>query len=211
MYEDERSVDEIVDEFFPDGGEKPEDEKNGESWQIPGEGTEQATCRRCGGLFLRPPKSTRSLCPACFSAAVSAGRKRSHAVRRERREAAKAEYEARKAAAKNDPAASSRQIKPEDEAQRAWDALEETAGGDQTPGSFGPDGHQDDKRKRPEDMTTGELADKLADGMRAEPGDVVLALYQAARDVARRAGIQTRVLIETMYEIDCTLAHIKGV
>lgn len=52
---------------------------------------------------------------------------------------------------------------------------------------------------------------KLAAGMRREPGDVILALYECARDVARAAGIQTRVLIETMYEIDCTLSHIGGV
>ena len=88
----------------------------------------------------------------------------------------------------------------ENQVQKAWDALA-------TPESEA----NCEASQAPENMTTAEIVEKLSAGLKKEPGDVVLALYQAARDVARAAGIQTRVLIETMYELDCTLAHVGGV
>lgn len=129
MYEDEeKAVDEAIDYILGsgDGNEADREEETvstggaqmGENdearWDIPGEGTERATCRKCGGMFLKPPKSKRTLCPACFSAQVSAGMKASHAARRAKREARKAE-------------ANGRQMKPEDTVQKEWDALEEPA------------------------------------------------------------------------------------
>lgn len=100
IYEDERTTDELVDEILGAGDgvreEKTEDAQDGSRWDIPGEGTERATCRRCGGAFLKPPKSKRTLCPACFSASVSAGMKASHARRMENREKRKAEAEAKR-------------------------------------------------------------------------------------------------------------------
>ena len=118
IYEEERSTDELVDEILGAGdgvreGET-EDAKDRDRWDIPGEGTERATCRRCGAVFLKPPKSKRTLCPACFAAQVSARMKASHAARRAKREARKAEAERRKETVEEDE-------------KTQWDQLEETA------------------------------------------------------------------------------------
>lgn len=114
------------------------------------------------------------------------------------------------------PAANDRQMKtgdakPQKEAktvgfgtgdvQKAWDALQEPETEAKEPA----------EEKVPEEMTQDELKGALAAGLRKEPGDVILALYETSREVAKAAGIQTRILIETMYEIDQVLSHVGGV
>ena len=194
IYEEERSTDELVDEILGAGdGEKKEeaeDAPDGSRWDIPGEGTERATCRRCGAVFLKPPKSKRTLCPACFAAQVSAGMKASHAARRAKREARKAEAERRKETMEQD----------EKTVAEAWEQL----GAPETEASKAPE-------REPEDMTKDELRERLAGGMKKDAGDVVLALYECIRDVARTAGVQTRTVLEGMWEVDNILSHIGGV
>jgi len=177
-------------------------------WDIPGEGTERATCRKCGGMFLRPPKSKRTLCPECFSAQVNAGMKASHAARRAKREARKAE------AAANGRQDKTRNRKKEkepdtmengaDTVQQAWDALATDATEANSEASPAPE-------RAPEEWSKDELRDRLAVGLKKDAGDVVLALYECIRDVARTAGMQPRIVLETMYEIDCTIRQIGGV
>ena len=80
--------------------------------------------------------------------------------------------------------------------QEAWDRLGEAE-------------KADEQARLDEEVK--ELTREAAKGLRKDPGDVILALYECIRDVAKTAGIQTRLVIETMYEIDCTLSHIGGV
>ena len=208
IYEEDRTVDEMVDDIFDAGTVRDtetvstggaqagtEDARRAPSKEV----TERASCRKCGRMFVKPKQSARTLCQDCFAAS------RAH----------------RKTAKKT--AANDRQIKTENSAEqkgtekvetkektvaqaeeKLWDALGEAETKANTPAAPPPE-------RAPEDMNAGELVDALAAGMRREPGDVVLALYEAARDVARTSGIQTRVLIETMYELDCTLAHVGSV
>lgn len=200
-------------------------------WDIPGEGTERATCRKCGTTFLRPRKSKRTICPACFSATVSASMKASHAKRRERREAAAAasagavqeETGGRPMVAPTTGAASagpsrlpptgaaarpdenSTNLYPSDELQAKWEALKEAEDTSSAPLEPEP------PEREPENWSEDELRGKLAKGLKKDAGDVVLALYECVRDVARTAGIQTRIVLESMYELDTVLSHIGGV
>ena len=214
IYEEERTTDELVDEILGTGdGEhegETEDAQDRDRWDIPGEGTERAACRRCGGTFLKPPGSRRTLCPACFSASVSAGMKAGHARRVEIREKRKAEAEAAKSAG---PGTARPEAKAEGAGdmekepktvQEAWDRLGEPEGD-----APRPEGEA--LEKRPEEMTKDELRGKLAEGLRKSTGDVVLALYECIRDVARTAGVQTRTVLESMWEVDSILSHIGGV
>ena len=88
--------------------------------------------------------------------------------------------------------------------QEAWDRLGEPEGD-----APRPEGEA--LEKRPEEMTKDELRGKLAEGLRKSTGDVVLALYECIRDVARDAGVQTRTILESMWEVDSILSHIGGV
>ena len=229
IYEEEKTVDEMVDDILGSDADESEARSAGPA---DGKRIYLNRCKDCRQTFETPYVGGK-YCPACKRRRISAGQKaRQERVRQEQ------------ATAKNDPAANDGQVNigndqegkeaenvPRiwNDTQKQWEALDESApAANETP----------PKKREPEDMTTGELADELAvdadastdfsadtphveipdaacprknGARRAEPGDVVLALYQAARNVAHRAGIQTRVLIETMYEIDCTLAHIKGV
>ena len=231
IYEDERTVDEMVDDILspsePVRGEKTEtagDGQDKERWDIPGEGTERTTCRRCGTIFLRPPKSRRTICPACFSASVSVSMKASHAKRRERREAAAAasagavqeETGGRPMVAPTTGAASvgagsarpdenSTHLYPSDELLAKWEALKEAEDTSSAPPEPEP------PEREPEDWSEDELRGKLAKGLKKDAGDVVLALYECIRDVARTAVIQTRIVLESMYELDTVLSHIGGV
>lgn len=72
MEEEEKSVDEIVEEIV-----------NG------ARGGEWVECSRCGASFQRPEGSRRKLCKNCFSASVSRGVKESKARRKQIREARK--------------------------------------------------------------------------------------------------------------------------
>ena len=131
---DEETVDKAIDDILgtdePVRGKKTETAGDGQAegrWNMPGEGTEQATCRKCGTTFLRPPKSKRTICPACFSAAVSAGVKVSHAKRRERREAAAAASAGAADGRKNPDRTEENEthLYPTDELQAKWEALKE--------------------------------------------------------------------------------------
>ena len=85
--------------------------------------------------------------------------------------------------------------------QEAWDRLDEATAGSSKPAPE-PD---------PADMEMDELLRTAADAMRRDTGDMLLALYETIRGVAKASGIQTRLVIETLYERDCTLSHIGGV
>lgn len=92
-----------------------------------------------------------------------------------------------------------------DQAQKAWDELGEPETGASKPAPEPPEPPD------PADMEMDELLRTAADAMRRDTGDMILALYETIRGVAKASGIQTRLVIETMYEIDCTLSHIGGV
>lgn len=183
---DEKTVDQAVDEILGGGtvreGETP---STGGAQVRP---DERATCRRCGKIFARQAGSTRTLCQECFAASHS-----------------------RKRPAANDRQLKTGDAKPQKEAktvgfgtgdvEKAWDDLKETETGANKPAPE-PD---------PADMEMDELLRTAADAMRRDTGDMILALYETIREVAKASGIQTRLVIETMYEIDCTLSHIGGV
>ena len=186
IYEDERTVDEMVDDIL--GNE--DDVRAVETPPAEGAQTkpeERVACRRCGKMFARRMGSTRTMCEECF--------RMSHS---------------RKRPAANDRQISAGHAEPQKKAkpmgfgsgdvQKAWDALQEPETEAKEPA----------EEKVPEEMTRDELKGALVAGLRKEPGDVILALYETTREVAKAAGIQTRVVIETMYEIDCTLSHIGG-
>lgn len=84
--------------------------------------------------------------------------------------------------------------------RKAWDDLTETEAEANKP-----------KTPDPKDMEMDELLRTAADAVRRDTGDMILALYETIRGVAKASGIQTRLVLETMYEIDCTLSHIGGV
>ena len=142
-------------------------------------------CKDCGAKFGSAGQAAR-YCPAC----------------RKKRTSPPANDRQMKTGDKTEPEGAGDVENGKDQAQKAWDELDEATAGSSKPAPEPPD---------PADMETEEVVTRLADGMRKEPGDVALALYQAARDVARAAGIQTRILIETMYEIDQVLSHVGGV
>jgi len=197
IYEEDRTVDEMVDDILGTGDENVREGSTMSS----GGGTvakqaavtpqeERVACRKCGKMFKRRPGSGRTMCEECFRMSHARARKQPPANSRQMK--TETDREGKEAETMQ---------KAETDTQKQWDALDESA----------PAANETPPERAPEDMTAGELVDALAAGMRREPGDVVLALYEAARDVARTCGIQTRVLIETMYEIDCTLAHVGAV
>lgn len=98
--------------------------------------------------------------------------------------------------------------------QKAWDVLATDATEANSEASPAPEPEQNKPEPAeppPEDMTNDELRGKLADGLKKDTGDVVLALYECIGEVARTAGIQTRIVLESMYELDTVLSHIGGV
>lgn len=198
---DEKTVDEMVDEIF---GEGPQTVREAETPSAGGAQVPKATagaepsrrvyeliCKDCGAKFGSAGPAAR-YCPACRKKRTSPPAN----DRQMKTENSAEQKGTEKVEIKENTVAQA--------AEKLWDALGEAETKANTP-------EAPPQERAPEDMTAGELVDALAAGMRREPGDVVLALYQAARDVARSAGIQTRILLETMYEIDCTLAHVRSV
>lgn len=200
IYEDEKSTEELVDEILGAGdGKQDEPTPDGSRWDIPGEGTERATCRRCGGMFLKPPKSKRTLCPACFAAQVSAGMKASHAARRAKREARKAAAAEPVGATIGRPGANDRQIKTgniregkeaetmEEDEKTQWDQLEETAAAPERE-------PEEDERVMLENVR--------------EKNDVIIDIYRTVRSIARSAGLDPSRTVEALYEMDSIMRGV---
>ena len=223
IYEEERTIDEMIDDIVRTGNEdesvreeKTEAVGDGQDrWDIPGEGTVRATCRRCGGLFLKPPKSKRTICPACFSASVSASMKASHAKRRERREAAAAasagavqeETGGRPMVAPTTGAASAgpsrlpptgaaarpeeneTHLYPTDELLAKWEALKEA---------------EDTSSEPPEP----EPPERAPESHPREAREVLMDLYGTVRNLARAAGLDPSRTIEALWEVDSILGNV---
>lgn len=86
-----------------------------------------------------------------------------------------------------------------DQAQKAWDDLKETETGASKPAPE-PD---------PADMEMDELLRTAADAMRRDTGDMLLALYETIREVAKASGRQPGGIIQTLYELDCILERAE--
>ena len=209
IYEEERTIDEMIDDIVRTGNE--DESVRGEKTEAAGDGHKAPRlylnrCKDCRTTFESPYVGGK-YCPACKRKRISEGQKARQARERQERAAGVAANGRQVKTRNEEPQKGAETMEnSEKTAQEAWNALatEESAASCEANTEASPD-------PAPERMTTAEIADKLAGGLKREPGDVVLALYQAARDVARAAGIQTRVLIETMYELDCTLAHVGSV
>ena len=207
---DEETVDKAIDDILgtdePVRGEKTEAAGDGQPegrWNMPGEGTEQATCRKCGTTFLRPPKSKRTICPACFSATVSANMKVSHAKRRERREAAAAasprEPDARSAGANG------RQMKTgdEDPVQKAWDELA-TEASTEANTEASPAREPEPLEREPPEPEPGTMTADREDGA----WGVLSALYSETRDAARTIGADTSDVIEALFRMNAAMDYM---
>lgn len=195
----ERDVDELVDEILAAGSD--EDVREGETpsaggGQVPkaAAGAEpsrrvyELTCKDCGAKFGSAGPATR-YCPAC----------------RKKRTSPPANDRQVKTGNKTEPEGAGDMDSSGKTDQNAWnkmwDELEEKEKEANKPAPE-PD---------PADIEMDELLRTAADAMRRDTGDMILALYETIRGVAKASGIQTRLVIETMYEIDCTLSHIGGV
>jgi hypothetical protein len=86
-----------------------------------------------------------------------------------------------------------------DQAQKAWDELDEATAGSSKPAPE-PD---------PADMEMDELLRTAADAMRRDTGDMILALYETIREVAKASGRQPGGIIQTLYELDCILERAE--
>ena len=62
MMDEEKMIDEAIDEIIGMGQAEREAENGG------GTAEERAACRRCSKMFARKAGSTRTLCPDCFAA-----------------------------------------------------------------------------------------------------------------------------------------------
>ena len=182
---DEKTVDQAVDEILGGGTVRETETPSAGGAQVRPD--ERATCRRCGKIFARQAGSTRTLCQECFAASHS----------------------------RKQPAANNRQMKtgdakPQKEAktvgfgtgdvEKAWDDLKETETGANEPAPEPPD---------PEDMEMDELLRTAADAMRRDTGDMLLALYETIREVAKASGRQPGGIIQTLYELDCILERAE--
>ena len=173
IYEEDRTVDEMVDDILGTGDEGVRERNTKSS----GGGTvakqaavtpqeERVACRRCGKLFTRRAGSGRTMCEECF--------RMSHARVRKQ------------------PPANDRKIKPEDEVQRAWDAL----------GTEAVVLHPNDEPK------IGDTLPPMAVGIEHDRGDMILNLYEDLRIAAKVMGVRTMSVIYAMYEIESTLTSI---
>lgn len=81
---------------------------------------------------------------------------------------------------------------------KLWDELEETE-------------KEANKQKTPdpEDMEMDELLRTAADAMRRDTGDMILALYETIREVAKAGGRTSGGIIQTLYELDCILERAE--
>lgn len=84
--------------------------------------------------------------------------------------------------------------------EKAWDELATEANTEaNTEASPAPD---------PEDMEMDELLRTAADAMRRDTGDMLLALYETIREVARAGGMETGQIVQALYEMDCVLERV---
>lgn len=159
-------------------------------------------CKGCGAAFETPYVGGK-LCPACKRKRISEGQKarqrREHQLMQEQAAANDTQIRIRN----NEETKKGKTVKNDEKAvEEAWAQL----------GAPEPEQNKPEPAEPPpEDMTKDELRGKLAKGLKRDAGDVVLALYECIRDVARTAGIQTRIVLESMYELDTVLSHIGGV
>lgn len=191
---DEETVDKAIDDILGDdpvreaetpstGGAQTEKATAGAE---PSRRVYELTCKDCGAKFGSTGPAAR-YCPAC----------------RKKRTSPPANDRQVKTGNKTEPEGAGDVENGKDQAQKAWDDLATEANTEaNTEASPEPD---------PADMEMDELLRTAADAMRRDTGDMILALYETIRNVAKASGIQTRVALETMYEIDCTLSHIGGV
>ena len=159
-------------------------------------------CKGCGATF-ETPFAGGKLCPACKRKRISEGQKarqrREHQLMQEQA----AENDTQIRIRNNEETKKGKTVKNDEKAvEEAWAQL----------GAPEPEQNKPEPAEPPpEDWSEDELRGKLAKGLKKDAGDVVLALYECIRDVARTAGMQPRIVLETMYEIDCTIRQIGGV
>lgn len=189
---DEETVDKAIDYILGDDPVREAETPSAGGAQVPKAtaGAEpsrrvyELTCKDCGAKFGSAGPANR-YCPAC----------------RKKRTSPPANGRQVKTGNKTQQEGAGDVENGKDQAQKAWDDLKETETGASKPAPE-PD---------PADMEMDELLRTAADAMRRDTGDMLLALYETIREVAKASGIQTRLVLETMYEIDCTLNHIGGV
>ena len=91
-----------------------------------------------------------------------------------------------------------------DTVQKAWDELATEANTEaNTEASPAPE------LPDPADMEMDELLRTAADAMRRDTGDMLLALYETIREVAKASGRQPGGIIQTLYELDCILERAE--
>lgn len=185
---DERTVDQAVDEILGSGPvREAETQSTGgaqtekaTSGDEPSRRVYELTCKDCGAKFGSEGPATR-YCPACRKKRISAGTRK-----------------------KAEPAA------PEDPVQKAWAELDEKA---TDAGRAARKAIEAERNAAPEpdpaDMEMDELLRTAADAMRRDTGDMLLALYETIREVAKASGRQPGGIIQTLYELDCILERAE--
>lgn len=161
---DEETVDKAIDDIMGDDPVRDGETQSAGGAQVPkaAAGAEpsrrvyELICKDCGVKFGSAGPAAR-YCPAC----------------RKKRTSPPANDRQVKTGNKTEPEGAGDVENGKDQAQKAWDELDEATAGSSKPAPEPPD---------PADMETEEVVTRLADGMRKEPGDVALALYKAARD-----------------------------
>ena len=187
---DEKTVDQAVDEILGTGHVRETETTSTGGAQVPkaAAGAEpsrrvyELICKDCGAKFGSAGPAAR-YCPAC----------------RKKRTSPPANDRQMKTGDKTEPEGAGDVENGKDQAQKAWDDLKETETGASKPAPE-PD---------LEDMEMDELLRTAADAMRRDTGDMLLALYETIREVAKASGRQPGGIIQTLYELDCILERAE--
>ena len=198
IYEEEKTVDEMVDDILGSDADESEARSAGPA---DGKRIYLNRCKDCRQTFETPYVGGK-YCPACKRRRISAGQKARQAKVHAKEDQASCKQVASELQVSSDnPTPPERE--PEDPVKKAWAELREESGW-----QIGPVHNQDDKRDRPEDMETDELLRVMADGLRRDTGDVILSLYETIRSVAKAGGMDPGQIVQALYEMDCILDRV---
>lgn len=92
--------------------------------------------------------------------------------------------------------------------EKAWDAMRDPETETNKPAPE-PERDPAEPYRDPADMETDELLRTAADAMRRDTGDMLLALYETIREVAKAGGRTSGGIIQTLYELDCILERAE--
>ena len=190
MIDDERTVDEIVDEFFADEDEGVREEKT----EAAGDGHKKPRiylnrCRDCRTTFETPYVGGK-YCPACKRKRISEGQKARQARERQERAAGAAANDRQvKSGNTEEPKEAETMEKDEKTVAEAWKSLGEP----ETEASKDP-------------AAAAERESHLR-----EPREVLMDLYSTVRSLARAAGLDPSRTIEALWEVDSIFGNVGSV